>query len=71
MESIATGQAAVTGKFDGFVKLLKKVPGFAKAVGGSFEAFKKWYDSLSWAVKAPLTIANVGSNLYGIWQVFH
>ncbi|MFD9060202.1 hypothetical protein ACFVZ3_01630 [Kitasatospora purpeofusca] len=71
LESIATGQAALTGKFDGFIKLLKKVPGFAKAVGGKFEDFNNWYNGLSWIVKAPLQVANVGANLYGIWEVFH
>lgn len=70
LQSIANGEAAAAGKFDGLVKLLQKVPGFAKAVGGKFSDFKAWYDGLAWYWKAPLQAANVGANLYGIWQLF-
>ncbi|MGW9069518.1 hypothetical protein ACWGQT_08725 [Streptomyces yangpuensis] len=70
LQSIANGEAATAGKFDKLVELLKKVPGFAKAVGGKFSDFKKWYDNLDWWWKAPLQAANVGANLYGIWQLF-
>ncbi|MEU9983554.1 hypothetical protein [Streptomyces sp. NPDC050856] len=70
LQSLANGEAATAGKFDGLVKLLKKVPGFAKAVGGKFSDFKNWYDNLAWYWKAPLQAANVGANLYGIWQLF-
>ncbi len=69
---MANGDDAVTlGKFDGLVKLLKKVPGFAKAVAGKYDDFKKWYNGLSPWVRGPLAVAGVGSDLYGIWQFFH
>ncbi|MFH8894489.1 hypothetical protein [Streptomyces sp. NPDC017949] len=70
LQSIANGEAATAGKFDGLIKLLKKVPGFAKAVAGPFVDFYNWYKNLAWYWKAPLQAANVGANLYGIWQLF-
>ncbi|MFD3760472.1 hypothetical protein [Streptomyces sp. NPDC058622] len=70
LRSIANGEAAAAGKLDPLIKLLKKVPGFAKAVGGKFVDFKNWYNGLAWYWKAPLQAANVGGNLYTIWQLF-
>ena len=46
-------------------------PGFAKAVGGKFSDFKKWYDALGWQWKAPPWALGFGSELYNIWQMFH
>ncbi|MER6218766.1 hypothetical protein ABT213_32635 [Streptomyces sp. NPDC001674] len=71
LEAIANGESAAAGKFDGIVKLLKKIPGFAKAVAGSFNDFKAWYDALAWYWKAPLTGIGWGGDLYTIWQLFH
>ncbi|WP_143196891.1 hypothetical protein [Streptomyces sp. CB00455] len=71
LQSIANGEAATAGKFDGLVKLLKKVPGFAKAVGGKFSEFQAWYNGLSWYWKAPLAAMNAANNLYTIWEMFH
>ncbi|MGW8950588.1 hypothetical protein [Streptomyces sp. NPDC055709] len=70
LQSIANQRAAF-GKFDGLIKLLKKVPGFAKAVGGKYVDFLKWYNGLPLWVKGPLAAAGVGMDLYGIWQMFH
>ncbi|MEY2273823.1 hypothetical protein [Streptomyces sp. BF23-19] len=70
LQSIANGEAATAGRYDGLLKLLKKVPGFAKAVAGPFVNFVNWYNGLAWYYKAPLQAANVGANLYGIWQMF-
>ncbi|MET9959367.1 hypothetical protein ABZ128_09830 [Streptomyces sp. NPDC006326] len=71
LEAIANGESAAAGKWDKALELLKKVPGFAKAVGGKYADFKKWYGDLPWYVKAPLTAAGVGSDLYSIWELFH
>ncbi|MED7947577.1 hypothetical protein [Streptomyces sp. BE303] len=71
LQQIASGTTALAGKFDGIINLLKKVPGFIKAVGGTYGAFVDWYNGLAWYWKAPLTAANVGGNLYTIWQLFH
>ncbi|MFE2726661.1 hypothetical protein [Kitasatospora sp. NPDC059327] len=71
LQEIAAGTTALTGKFDGILKLLNKVPGFFKAVGGTYGSFVDWYKGLPWYWKAPLTAANVGGNLYSIWELFH
>ncbi|MFB7785045.1 hypothetical protein [Streptomyces vinaceus] len=68
---IANGESAAAGKFDGIVKLFKKIPGFAKAVAGTYSDFKAWYDGLAWYWKAPLTAAGLGGDLLTIWQLFH
>ncbi|MFF4602009.1 hypothetical protein ACFY12_04510 [Streptomyces sp. NPDC001339] len=67
----AQGIRAGGGKFGALIKVLKKVPGFAKAVMKKYDDFKKWYGGLPWYVRGPLAAMGVGSDLYGIWQMFH
>ncbi|MFJ3205873.1 hypothetical protein [Streptomyces sp. NPDC086989] len=69
--AIANGESSTAGKFDGIVKLFRKIPGFAKAVAGTYSEFKAWYDGLSWYWKAPLAAAGLGGDLLTIWQLFH
>ncbi|GHE75227.1 hypothetical protein GCM10018785_49510 [Streptomyces longispororuber] len=73
LRAMANGDVAFKagGKLGALVKLLKKVPGFAKAVAGKYNDFKKWYNGLSPWVRYPLAAAGVGSDLYSIWQLFH
>ncbi|MFH8490240.1 hypothetical protein [Streptomyces longisporoflavus] len=75
LKSMADGRTGVQlragGKFGPLIKLLRKVPGFAKAVAGKYDDFKKWYNGLSWWIRGPLAAAGVGSDLWGIWQLFH
>lgn len=59
------------GKLSGLISLVKKVPGFAKAVAGKYSDLKRWYNGLSWWIRGPLAAAGVGSDLYGIWIFFH
>ncbi|MCP3819038.1 hypothetical protein NLX86_13205 [Streptomyces sp. A3M-1-3] len=71
LQAIANGELAAANRWDGIVKLFKKIPGFAKAVGGKFSDFNKWYKALDWKWKAPLWAMGFGSDLYSIWVLFH
>jgi hypothetical protein len=75
LQTMADGHSGVQlragGRLGPLVKLLKKVPGFAKAVAGKYSDFKNWYNGLSWWIRGPLAAAGVGSDLYGIWQLFN
>ncbi|MFB9586695.1 MULTISPECIES: hypothetical protein [Streptomyces] len=71
LQKIANGEKVAAGRFDGLIRLLKKVPGFARAVGGSFGAFQAWFDALPWYYKTGLEAAGVAGDLYSIWQAFH
>ncbi|MCX4546450.1 hypothetical protein [Streptomyces sp. NBC_01565] len=71
LQDIANGESVATGKFDGIIKLFQKIPGFARAVGGSLSSFLTWYEKLPWYYKAPLEAAGVAGDLVTIWQAFH
>ncbi|MFI9028955.1 hypothetical protein [Streptomyces sp. NPDC053560] len=50
---------------------LKKIGGFAKAVGGKYNDFKKWVDSRPWYVKYLIKSVTPGLSLYDIWWHFN
>ncbi|WP_217146289.1 MULTISPECIES: hypothetical protein [Streptomyces] len=56
--SVAQGSEAAStkGVASKLIAQLKKVPGYAKAVGGGFKSFKKWWDTkvpkaVKWSIK--------------------
>ncbi|MFJ3966134.1 hypothetical protein [Streptomyces sp. NPDC090036] len=70
LQAIANGEAAAENRWNAIKRIAQKIPGFAKAVGGSFSDFHKWYKALNWKWKAPLIAAGIGSDLYTFWTLF-
>jgi hypothetical protein len=68
MTKIAAGQAAAASKWDAIRAAFSKVGGFARAIGGKFSDFKKWYDGLHWLVRAPLAAISPGLTLLEIYN---
>ncbi|WP_326588288.1 hypothetical protein [Streptomyces sp. NBC_01294] len=70
LQAVANGEAAAENRWNAIKKIVQKIPGFAKAAGGTFSDFQKWYKALDWRWKAPLMAAGLGSDLYTLWQLF-
>ncbi|MFE0803010.1 hypothetical protein [Streptomyces sp. NPDC058812] len=68
MRAVADGQYAAAGKWGAIKAAFSKVGGFAKAIKGKYSDFKKWYDGLSWWVKAPLKAITPGLTLLEIYN---
>ncbi|MGC9443005.1 hypothetical protein, partial [Streptomyces sp. WG5] len=51
--SLVIQPVETSSKWGAIKAAFSKVGGFAKAIGGKFSDFKKWYDGLSWWVRAP------------------
>ncbi|MFJ8147080.1 hypothetical protein ACIQ8D_14360 [Streptomyces sp. NPDC096094] len=68
MRAVADGQYAAAGKWSAIKAAFSKVGGFAKAIKGKYSDFKKWYDGLSWWVKAPLKAITPGLTLLEIYN---
>ncbi|GGK63602.1 hypothetical protein GCM10010094_25530 [Streptomyces flaveus] len=71
MTKIASGEAAAASKWDAIRAAFKKVGGFARAIAGKYSDFKKWYDGLSWWVRAPLAAISPGLTLLEIYNALH
>ncbi|MFJ9078208.1 hypothetical protein ACIRO3_23670 [Streptomyces sp. NPDC102278] len=68
MTKIANGEASAASKWSAIRAAFSKVGGFAKAIGGKYSDFKKWYDGLSWWVRAPLAAISPGLTLLEIYN---
>ncbi|WCN06828.1 hypothetical protein [Streptomyces sp. M92] len=68
MRAVAGGQYAAAGKWGAIKAAFSKIGGFAKAIKGKYSDFKKWYDGLSWWVKAPLKAITPGLTLLEIYN---
>jgi hypothetical protein len=68
MRAVADGQYAAAGKWGAIKAAFSKIGGFAKAIKGKYGDFKKWYDGLSWWVKAPLKAITPGLTLLEIYN---
>ncbi|GAA5211227.1 MULTISPECIES: hypothetical protein [Streptomyces] len=68
MRAVADGQYAAAGKWGAIKAAFSKIGGFAKAIKGKYSDFKKWYDGLSWWVKAPLKAITPGLTLLEIYN---
>ncbi|WP_093480253.1 MULTISPECIES: hypothetical protein [unclassified Streptomyces] len=53
------------------MRALKKIGGFAKAVAGKYDDFKRWVDSRPWYVKYAIKAVSPGLSLYDIWWHFN
>lgn len=71
MNKIANGELSAASKWSAIRAAFSKVGGFAKAIGGKFSDFKKWYDGLSWWVRAPLAAVSPGLTLLEIYNALH
>ncbi|GAA2955477.1 MULTISPECIES: hypothetical protein [Streptomyces] len=71
MTQIANGEVSAASKWSAIKAAFSKVGGFAKAIGGKFSDFKKWYDGLSWWVRAPLAAISPGLTLLEIYNALH
>ncbi|WP_307665626.1 hypothetical protein [Streptomyces sp. V1I1] len=71
MNKIASGELAAASKWSAIRAAFSKVGGFARAIGGKFSTFKKWYDELSWWQKAPLRAITPGLTLLDIYNALH
>lgn len=68
---IANGEASAASRWTAIKAAFSKVGGFAKAIGGKFSDFKKWYDGLSWYAKLPLQAVTPGLTLWDIYNALH
>ncbi|MEU6082763.1 hypothetical protein [Streptomyces sp. NPDC047108] len=68
MNKMANGQFSAASKWSAIRAAFSRVGGFAKAIGGKFSDFKKWYDGLSWWVRAPLAAVSPGLTLLEIYN---
>ncbi|MFB7085567.1 hypothetical protein [Streptomyces sp. NPDC056296] len=68
MRAVADGQYAAAGKWGAIKAAFSKIGGFAKAIKGKYSDFKKWYDGLSWWVKAPIKAITPGLTLLEIYN---
>ncbi|MFD7558892.1 hypothetical protein ACFV9E_30710 [Streptomyces sp. NPDC059835] len=68
MNRIVAGEASAASKWSAIRAAFSKVGGFGKAIGGKFSDFKKWYDGLSWWVRAPLAAVSPGLTLLEIYN---
>ncbi|MFG2566187.1 hypothetical protein ACGFR6_12175 [Streptomyces sp. NPDC048567] len=68
---IANGEVAAASKWSAIRAAFSKVGGFAKAIAGKYSDFKKWYDGLSWWVRAPLVAVSPGLTLLEIYNALH
>ncbi|MFG2193546.1 hypothetical protein [Streptomyces sp. NPDC048639] len=68
MNKIVTGKLSAASKWSAIKAAFSRVGGFAKAIGGKFSDFKKWYDGLSWWVRAPLAAVSPGLTLLEIYN---
>ncbi|MBQ1100256.1 hypothetical protein KBY55_30370 [Streptomyces sp. b94] len=68
LRAVADGQYAAAGKWGAIKAAFSKIGGFAKAIKGKYSDFKKWYDGLSWWVKAPLKAITPGLTLLEIYN---
>ncbi|MFJ8012751.1 hypothetical protein [Streptomyces sp. NPDC096339] len=68
MNKIVAGEASAASKWSAIRAAFSKVGGFAKAIGGKYSDFKKWYDGLSWWVRAPLAAVSPGLTLLEIYN---
>ncbi|MFJ2405431.1 hypothetical protein ACIOUE_29480 [Streptomyces xanthochromogenes] len=71
MKQIASGDFTAASKWTAIKAAFSKVGGFAKAIGGKYSDFKKWYDGLSWWVKAPLAAVSPGLTILDIYNALH
>ncbi|MFG3285341.1 hypothetical protein [Streptomyces sp. NPDC048111] len=71
MRQIAGGEFTAASKWSAIRAAFSKVGGFAKAIGGKYSDFKKWYDGLSWWVKAPLAAVSPGLTILDIYNALH
>ncbi|MYW09964.1 hypothetical protein GT034_16615 [Streptomyces sp. SID2563] len=71
MNQIAKGEVVAASKWSAIRAAFSKVGGFAKAIAGKYSDFKKWYDGLSWWVRAPLAAISPGLTLLEIYNALH
>jgi len=71
MNQIANGEVVAASKWSAIRAAFSKVGGFAKAIAGKYSDFKKWYDGLSWWVRAPLAAISPGLTLLEIYNALH
>ncbi|MFF3978400.1 hypothetical protein [Streptomyces sp. NPDC001828] len=71
MKQIANGDFTAASKWSVIKAAFSKVGGFAKAIAGKYSDFKKWYDGLSWWVKAPLAAVSPGLTILDIYNALH
>ncbi|MCX5381850.1 hypothetical protein [Streptomyces sp. NBC_00083] len=71
MKQIANGDFTAASKWSAIKAAFSKVGGFAKAIAGKYSDFKKWYDGLSWWVKAPLAAVSPGLTILDIYNALH
>lgn len=71
MNNIVNGEASAASKWSAIKAAFSKVGGFAKAIAGKYSDFKKWYDGLSWWVRAPLAAISPGLTLLEIYNALH
>jgi hypothetical protein len=71
MNKIADGEFSAASKWSVIKAAFSKVGGFAKAIAGKYSDFKKWYDGLSWWVKAPLQAVSPGLTILEIYNALH
>ncbi|MEU3501735.1 hypothetical protein ABZ726_13475 [Streptomyces hundungensis] len=71
MKQIASGEFTAASKWSAIRAAFSKVGGFAKAIAGKYSDFKKWYDGLSWWVKAPLAAVSPGLTILDIYNALH
>ncbi|WP_327591642.1 hypothetical protein [Streptomyces chartreusis] len=50
---------------------LKKIGGFAKAIGGKYADFKRWVDRQPWYTRALIKSVTPGLSLYDLWWHFN
>ncbi|MFJ3277836.1 hypothetical protein [Streptomyces halstedii] len=71
MNQIANGEVVAASKWSAIRAAFSKVGGFGKAIAGKYSDFKKWYDGLSWWVRAPLAAISPGLTLLEIYNALH
>ncbi|MFF4213395.1 hypothetical protein ACFYZE_29430 [Streptomyces sp. NPDC001796] len=53
------------------MRALKKIGGFARAVAGKYDDFKRWVDDRPWYIKYAIKAISPGLSLYDIWWHFN
>ncbi|MFJ8362404.1 hypothetical protein [Streptomyces sp. NPDC093984] len=53
------------------MRALKKIGGFARAVAGKYDDFKRWVDDRPWYIRYAIKAVSPGLSLYDIWWHFH
>ncbi|MFD8149546.1 hypothetical protein ACFV28_02155 [Streptomyces sp. NPDC059720] len=71
MTKIASGEFSAASKWSAIRAAFSKIGGFAKAIGGKFSDFQKWYNGLSWWQKAPIKAITPGLTLLEIYNALH